>query len=61
MSLISLIVAIALTGFLCWMVMQIPLPAQFRNIIMAVVVVFLVLFLLQEFGLISGIRTLRLK
>ncbi len=61
MSLISLIVAIALTGFICWLVLQIPMPAPFPKVIIAIVCVFLILFLLQEFGLITGFRTLRLK
>jgi hypothetical protein len=61
MSLISLILALAICGFLAWLVLQIPVPAPVRNIIVAVICVFLVIWLLQQFGVDTGLPTLRLK
>jgi di/tricarboxylate transporter len=61
MSLISLILALAICGFLAWLVLQIPVPVPVRNIIVAVICVFLVIWILQQFGVNTGLPTLRLK
>lgn len=61
MTLLGLILVLAICGFCCWMVTQIAMPAIVRNIIIGVVVIFLVIFVLQFFGLnTSPIPALRL-
>ena len=61
MGLIELIVAIAVFGFVVWLCLQIPMPAPFKNIIVGVVCLALVLWLLQSFGLIHNIGNVRIK
>lgn len=60
MSLISLLVVLVIVGFVAWALLQIPMPAPFKNIILGVLVLFVVLYVLQSFGLIGGLG-LRLK
>ena len=51
MSLISLIVSLAVVGFLLWLVLTyIPMPEPFKMVILVIVVLVLVLWLLQVFG-----------
>lgn len=54
MGLIELILAIALVGFIVWIVLQIPMPAPFRNLIVGIVVFAVIIWLLQGFHLIHG-------
>jgi len=62
MSLINLVIVLALVGFLLWLIVNfIPMPAPVQKIIIAVVVVFVVLWLLQGFGVITGFEKLRLR
>ncbi len=61
MSLLTLIIVLAVAGFLSWLVLQIPMPAPFRNIIIGVVCLFLVLWVLQQFGVNTGFGNLTLK
>lgn len=61
MSLISLVLVLAIIGFVCWIVLQVPMPAIMRNIIVGVVVLFVVLFLLQSFGLVGSLSQIRIK
>lgn len=61
MTIISLILAIALCGFIVWLCLQIPMPDQFRKIIIAVVCVVLILWVLQQFGVNTGLPAIRLK
>ena len=60
MSLISIVLAIAVVGFVAWILMQIPMPQVFKNIMLGVLAFALVIWLLQSFGLIGG-PVLRLK
>ncbi len=60
MSLISLVVVLAIAGFLTYAILQIPMPQVFKNIILGVIALFLVLWVLQAFGLTSGLN-LRLR
>lgn len=61
MALITLILVIALVGFLCWLILMIPMPAIFRNVIFGVVAVFLIVWLLQHLGVHTpGLPDLRL-
>jgi hypothetical protein len=55
MSLISVIVAIVVIGFLLWLVeTYVPMPVPIKRVLEAVVVLVLVLWLLQAFGLLRG-------
>jgi hypothetical protein len=57
MSLISIIVAIVVVGLLLWAAEQVPMSAPVKRVLQVVVVVVLVLWLLQAFGLLdAGIR-----
>ena len=56
-----MIVVLAVAGFLCWLVLQIPMPAPFRNIIIGVMCLFLVLWLLQQLGVNTGLGHLSLR
>lgn len=48
---ISLILAIALVGFLCWLVITyIPMPAPFPAIIVVVMVILLILYIASALG-----------
>lgn len=59
MSIISILVAILIVGVLLWAVGQIPMDATIANILRVVVVVLLIVWLLQVFGLLGG-HTLRI-
>jgi hypothetical protein len=51
MTLVGIILTLAIVGFLVWLVTQISMPQVIRNIIVAVVVIFLVVFVLQRLGI----------
>lgn len=54
MSIIGIIVALVLVGLALWVVGQIPMDPAIARILRVVVIVLLVLWLLQAFGLLSG-------
>lgn len=61
MGLLSLLVVIAVAGLLVWaLTTLVPMPAPFKNAIYVIAVVVLVLYILQVFGLLSGIPNLKL-
>jgi len=61
MSLFSLVLVLVVVGFFLWLISLIPqIDATFKKIIYGVVIFFTVLWILQQFGLISGLN-LRLK
>jgi hypothetical protein len=49
-SFISFILSIAVVGFIVWIILQIPMPAVFRSIIIGLVAFALVLYVLQLGG-----------
>ncbi len=54
MSLISLILILAIVGFLVYLlVTYIPMPAPFKQVIIVLVVIVLVLWLLQLLGVVG--------
>lgn len=61
MNFIELILSLAVAGFLVWLVMQIPMPAIFKNIIYGVVCFALILWVLGMFGLVPHLGHLRIK
>ena len=56
---ISILLAIVVAGFVCWLVTFLPLANPFKQIFMGVVVLFLVLWILQSFGLVGAHWRLR--
>lgn len=61
MDVISLVLTIAIAGFLVWLVLQVPMLPIFKNIIVGIVCVALVIWVLQAFGVATHIPNLRLK
>ncbi len=57
MSLLSIIVVVLVVGVLLWLVnTYLPMDAKIKNILNAVVVIVLVVWLLKIFGLLSTLR-----
>jgi hypothetical protein len=55
MSIITLIITLAIIGFLLWLVLTyIPMPEPFKRIILIIVVFAVVLWLLYGFGLLGS-------
>jgi hypothetical protein len=55
MSLIGLILVIAIVGLLLWLVeTYVPMPVAIKRVLEAVVVLVLILWLLQVFGLLAA-------
>jgi hypothetical protein len=61
MSLIALILSLAIAGFLCWLVLQIPMPQPFRNVIIGVIIFILILWVLQALGVNTGLSRIRIN
>ncbi len=57
---IHLILVLALCGFAVWVILQIPMPQIFKNIIIGIVCIFLVLWVLQALGVNTGFTRLTL-
>lgn len=60
MSILTLLLTLAFAGFIVWIILQIPMPAVFHNLIIGVVIFVTVLWLLQAFGLATGLPRLRI-
>lgn len=45
---LSLLVTLVVIGFVVWLVLQIPMPAPFRNIVVGVVIFLLVIWILTH-------------
>jgi hypothetical protein len=55
MSIITLIITLAVIGFLMWLLMTyVPMPEPFKKIIMIIVIFAVVIWLLYGFGLLGG-------
>lgn len=59
MTLLSLVLILIILGFTCWLVLQIPMAPPFPKVIIGVICLFTVIWLLQQFGLVSGNLRLR--
>jgi hypothetical protein len=60
MSLISLVIVLIVVGVLLWLVdTYIPMDATIKRIIQAIVIIAVVLWLLQAFGLLGVANTVR--
>jgi len=60
-SIISIIILIALAGFVAWLVMQIPMPPPFRNVLLGVLILLLIIWVLQQLGVMPSLGGLRIK
>jgi hypothetical protein len=60
MPLVTVIVVLLVVGVLLWLVNSyIPMDGKIKSILNAVVVIFVVLWLLQTFGLLDQLRNIR--
>jgi hypothetical protein len=51
---IHLILVLAICGFAAWLVLQVPMPTIFRNVIFGIMVILLVIWTLQTLGVNTG-------
>jgi hypothetical protein len=51
---IALLLGIAIVGVIVWLIIQAPMPPMFRNVIIGVAVLLLLLGLLHGFGYVGG-------
>lgn len=57
MDLISIIITLAVFGFIAWLILTyIPMPQPIKQIVVVIMVIVLILFLLQLIGIGPGIR-----
>lgn len=56
-----MILVIALVGFLTWLILLIPMPQVFRQIIIAILCAGVIVWILQSFGISTGLPRIRLK
>jgi len=62
MSLISIIIVLIVVGVLLWLVnTYIPMAGSIKTILNAVVVIFVILWLLQGFGLLGSLGSIRVS
>jgi hypothetical protein len=62
MTLVGLIVTLVVIGVILWAVnTYIPMASQIKTILNLVVAIFVVLWLLQAFGLLDGLSSIRLR
>ncbi len=61
MSLISVILALAIAGFLCYLLLLIPMQPIFKNVAVGIIVFFLIIWVLQAFGVSTGLPRISLK
>lgn len=60
MAILPLIIVLAVFGFVVWIILQISMPVVVKNIIIGVATLFIVIFLLQQFNIPTGLPALRL-
>ncbi len=62
MSLVTLILVLALVGFLVWAIQTfIPMDPKIKTLLSVVVVIVLLLWVLQSIGLLTGGPTIRVR
>jgi len=60
MSIIGIVLVLAICGFFVWLILQIPLPKPFPQIIIGVICLLLVLWILGLLGVHTGLPVVRL-
>ncbi len=62
MSLVSIVIVLIVVGILLWLVnTYIPMDGKIKRILNAVVVIVVVIWLLQAFGLIGSLDSIRIN
>jgi hypothetical protein len=62
MSLIGLIITLVVVGVLLWLINNyVPMDPKIKTILNVVVVIVVVIWLLQAFGLLGSLRDLRIR
>ena len=62
MSIIGILIGLALIGFILYLVnVYIPMEAGIKKILNVVILILVVLWLLQAFGIIGSLRELRIR
>lgn len=62
MSLLSVIITLVVVGIILWLINNyVPMAGSIKKILNVVVVIVVILWLLQVFGFINGIESLRLR
>ena len=62
MSLVSLVIVLIVVGLLLWLVNNyIPMDSKIKTILNVVVVIVVIIWLLQAFGVLSNIQGLRIR
>ena len=62
MSLIGVVVTLVVVGILLWLLNNyVPMDSKIKTIINAVVVIVVVVWLLQAFGVLGSLRDLRIR
>lgn len=57
MSIVAIVIVLLVVGFILWIVNQAPIDGTIKNIIYGVVVLGVIIWLLQSFGLVGHIGT----
>jgi hypothetical protein len=62
MDLISIVIVLVVVGFVLWLINTfVPMAGSIKTILNAVVVIFVLIWLLSSLGIISGFGQMRLK
>jgi hypothetical protein len=62
MSLIGLVITLAVVGVLLWLLNNyVPMDAKIKRIINVVVVIVVVIWLLQAFGILGSLQNIRIR
>lgn len=58
---IHLLIVLCIFGFVAWMLLQIPMPQPFKNIVLGILCLVAVLVVLQAIGVDTGFGSVRLR
>ena len=62
MSLIALVITLMVVGVLLWLVnTYVPMDAKIKSIVNAVVVIVVVIWVLQAFGVLGALQNIRIR
>jgi hypothetical protein len=57
---ISILITLAIFGFIVYLITLVPMPAPWKNVIIGVAILFLVIYVLQMLGGVGGFPRLHL-
>ena len=61
MTILSLLLTLAIAGAIVYLITLIPMPPVFKNVIIVIATIFLLLYVLQSFGVTTGFGPVRFK